>query len=225
MEDHSSRFAATLADAARPAPPTDGSPHSALLIADPAFNPRQNPTLQRLEGAQAEVDAIRKMYPESVVLDSSNATRDSLIRLAPGASLIHYAGHALFDDARPEQSALVLAGTGRLTAEAVNSLQLRNVRLVVLSACSTARSRGGRSGGFAGFSGALLAAGVGGVMGSLWEADDSLTLPLMLEFHRRYREKSDPAEALREAQLHMLHLSDPALKSPAAWASFRYIGN
>ncbi|WP_325312335.1 CHAT domain-containing protein [Longimicrobium sp.] len=227
VQDHPLRFAATLAEAARSAPPADRSA-PALLVADPAFDPTQYPTLDRLRGARAEVDSLRMMYRASVVLQGPAATRDALRDRAPGASVIHYAGHAVFDDARPEQSALVLAGsgtTGRLTAEAVNALQLRGVRLVVLAACRTVRSREGRSGGLAGFSGALLAAGAGGVVGRLWEADDRLTQPLMLAFHRAYRRSADPAAALREAQLELLRSNDPARHSPAAWAGFRYIGS
>jgi CHAT domain-containing protein len=226
VQDHPMRFAGTLAEAARPTPPPHRSA-PALLVADPAFDAAQYPTLDRLHGARAEADSLRAVYRASVVLQGAAATRDALRDRAPGAGVIHYAGHAVFDDARPERSALVLAGadtTGRLTAEAVNALQLRGVRLVVLAACRTVRAREGRSGGLAGFSGALMAAGAGGVVGSLWDADDRLTQPLMLAFHRAYRRSGDPAAALREAQLEMLRSRDPERRSPAAWAGFRYIG-
>jgi CHAT domain-containing protein len=174
------------------------------------------------------VDSLKATYPLNNVLEGTAATRAALIRAAPRAGIIHYAGHAVFDDARPERSALVLAGTdttGRLTAEAASALHLGGVRLVVLASCSTVRSREGRSGGFAGLSGALLAAGAGGVVGSLWQADDRLTQPLMLAFHRAYhRHPGDPAAALQQAQLQMLHDTIPERRSPAAWAGFRYIG-
>ncbi len=226
IEDHPLRFAATLGDAVRAAPPVRGSA-PALLVADPTFDRIRHPTLDRLRGARAEVDSLRAVYGASEVLQGPAATRDALLHRAPGAGVIHYAGHAVFDDAQPERSALVLAGpdtTGLLAAEAVNELQLRGVRLVVLAACHAVRSREGRSGGLAGFSGALLAAGAGGVVGSLWQADDRLTQPLMLAFHRAYRRTGDPAAALRHAQLEMLRSRDPARRSPAAWAGFRYIG-
>lgn len=227
MEDHSSRFAPSLADAARPAPAANGSGRPALLVADPDFDRLEHPGLDGLDGAGVEVDSLVVLYPQNVRLGSVGATRAAFMANAPRASLIHYAGHAIFDDARPERSALVLAGadtTGLLTAEAVNALQLRGVRLVVLSACQTLRAREGRSGGFSGFSGALLGAGAGGVVGSLWQVDDALTQPFMLRFHHAYRETGDPARALRKAQLDMLHSRDATLASPAAWGSFRYIG-
>jgi CHAT domain-containing protein len=226
VEDHPLRFAATLAEAARPAPRANRSAR-ALLVADPAFDRTEYPTLDPLRGARAEVDSLRKLYPGSAVLQGGAATREALRDSAPGVGLIHYAGHAVFDDARPERSALVLAGadtTGRLTAEDVNALDLRGVRLVVLAACRTVRARDGRSGGLAGFSGALIAAGAGGVVGSLWDANDTLTQPLMLAFHGAYLRSGDPAVALRDAQLKLLRSPDPKRSSPAAWAGFRYIG-
>lgn len=230
LEDHLLRFAPTLTDARRTAPSVDLAAHPPLLV-DPAFDQSQYLSLNPLRGAQAEVDSIQALYPDtSIVLRDTSATPDSFERLAPRAGIIHYAGHALFDDARPEQSALILAGantTGRLTAEAVNRLRLRSVRVVVLAACRTARAREGRSGGFAGFSGALLAAGAGGVVGSLWEVDDRTTRALMIEFHRAYiqTQHRDPARALRAAQLKLMQRRDPRRTSPATWAGFRYTGS
>lgn len=227
VEAHSLRFAATLAEANRPAPAASPSPH-ALLVADPAFDRLKNPKFNRLPGAQAEVDSLKSIYPAHEVLQGLRATRHTLLRRAPAANVIHYAGHAEFDDTRPERSALILAGadtTGRLTPGAMSALRLGGVRLVVLAACQTVRAREGRSGGLAGFSGALLSAGAGGVVGSLWKADDESTQPLMIAFHRRYRELGNPAAALRRAQMDMLTSTDSARRNPAGWAGFRYIGS
>ena len=224
VHDHPLRHASSLDDAARPAPAPDPAGLRALLVANPTFNPAEHPTLDPLGGADAEVRSLRALYRNPVTLRGTDATVDALRSQAPRASVIHYAGHAVFDDTRPERSFLVLAGDGELAADAVGSLDLRGVRLVVLSACSTLRARQGRSGGFAGLSGELLSAGAGGVLGSLWKVDDDLTQPLMLAFHRAYLRSGDPAAALRQAQLEMLNSGDPRRSSPAAWAGFRYMG-
>lgn len=225
VRDHPVRYAATLADAARTETRRARSGH-ALLVADPAFDPIRYPRLRPLENAREEAQAVRALYPSNLLLSGDSATRESFVQSLRGASVVHYAGHAVFDDTRPERSYLVLAGaeTGRLTADSVSKMRLDGVRLVVLSACSTLRSREGRSGGFAGFSGALLGAGAGGVVGSLWQVSDELTRPLMEAFHQELR-SHDPARALRQAQLRMLDArDDPRLNSPAAWAGFRYTG-
>jgi CHAT domain-containing protein len=147
----------------------------------------------------------------------------------PAAAIVHYAGHAVFDDERPERSVLALArvsdaSPSGLSAEQVARLDLRRVQLVVLSACETLRGRRGRSGGFAGLTGAFLSAGVGGVVGSLWRVDDASTRDLMVEFHRALATSGHPASALREAQLRLLHSPDSPRRTPAAWAGFRYVG-
>jgi CHAT domain-containing protein len=232
IEDYSLRSAATLADAAYQVPPR-ASTGPALLVADPAFDKVAYPLLLPLESARMEVDSLLRFYPHNVLLGGDSATRDTFVASAQTASVIHYAGHAVFNDARPERSYLVLAGAdtaGQLTAEAVRGLRLGGVRLVVLSACRTLRAREGRSGGFAGLSGALLSAEAGGVVGSLWQVSDELTAPLMKEFHARYQTPGNPgfgnpARALRDAQLAMLRSTgDPRLNLPAAWAGFRYTG-
>lgn len=225
IERHPLRLAATLSDAARPPVADPGG--RALLVANPAFS-RQSSRLPRLPGAAQEVQDLLRFFTDTVVLREAEATREAWLKEAPSARVIHYAGHAVFDDARPERSYLLLAGAdtaARLTAEALESLDLRGVRLVVLSACETLPSRAGRSGGFAGLSGALLQAGVGGTVGSLWRVSDHLTKPLMVEFHRSYRAHGDPARALRDAQLRMLQSDTAAYRNPAAWAAFRYAGN
>lgn len=223
IQDHQLRFAATLEDAVRPVQDR-GENGLALLVADPAFDQGQYPGLDPLGGARLEVGSLLELYGNHVLLQGDTATREAFVARAQSASIIHYAGHAVFDDARPDRSYLVLAGdtTGRLTAEAVSQLRLGGVRLVVLSACRTLRSREGRSGGFAGLSGALLTAGAGGVVGSLWKVNDELTGPLMKAFHDEYQASGDPARALWKAQLAMLE--DPEHASPAAWAGFRYTG-
>lgn len=226
VEDHPTRFAWTLADASRP--PAAG-PHArgVLLVADPAFDARAHPAVPRLPAAHAEVAALAALYPGARVLEGSAATPSALVRGLRGAGIVHFAGHATFDDTHPGRSSLVLApdgGGGSLTADSLAELELRGVQLVVLSACQTLRARGGRSGGFAGFAAALGGAGAGGVLGSLWRVDDELTGPVMEAFHRRYRTLGDPSRALRDAQLQMLRSPDPALRAPAAWAGFRYAG-
>jgi CHAT domain-containing protein len=227
VQDHPLRFATSLAEAARSAPGASRS-EAAAVIADPAFDETRNPVLERLDGAKAEADAVGRLHSQTVVLEGKSATPSAFLAAIRGASLVHYAGHAVFDDDLPHRSYLLLAPEprhpGRLTAEDVAGSDLRNVRLVVLSACSTARSGSGRSGGFTGLAGAFLAAGVRGVLGSLWRVDDGPTLALMSAFHQTYSGTGNATASLRSAQLAMLGSRDPTLRSPASWAGFRYTG-
>jgi CHAT domain-containing protein len=201
-----------------------------LVAADPAFDRAAYPGLDDLPGAEAEADSVERLYGGSVVTMRGAAVTPSAFATALSrASIVHFAGHAEFDDQQPDASVLVLARDGRrrgtLSAAELAGKDLRGVRLVVLSACETLRSGTGRAGGFAGFTQALLGAGVGGVVGGSWKVDDALSRDLMIRFHREYRRTGDAAAALRQAQLELLRSGDPAQATPSTWAAFRYAGN
>jgi CHAT domain-containing protein len=228
VQDHPLRFAVSLREGWRPLPPpARGVP---WVVADPAFNARENPGLPRLRGALEEADSIAREYGNAQVLAGALATPAAVADAFARAGVVHYAGHAVFDDERPERSYLVLApvpgrpGSGRLTAQALSGMELSRAPLVVLAACRTGNAGLARTSGFSGLAGGLLAAGARGVVGGLWEVDDQLTRPLMISFHRAYHANGEGARALQAAQLEMMGSADPALRAPAAWAGFRYAG-
>jgi CHAT domain-containing protein len=228
IEDHPVRFAVSLTEAARPSPAS--TPGRALFVADPTFDARENPLLDRLAHARVEMRQVAAGYPVPTVLEGPAATRAALTKALPHSTVAHFAGHAVFDDSRPERSYLVLAPAptdpvGRLTAADLGRLDLHGVQLVVLSACRTVRGGRSRAAGYTGLSGALLAAGVGGTVGSTWDVDDRSTATLMSAFHHVYQRLPDGTKALRAAQLTLLRSGDPARRTPAAWAGFRYAGN
>jgi CHAT domain-containing protein/tetratricopeptide (TPR) repeat protein len=111
-------------------------------------------------------------------------------------------------------SGLVLAGAnlaaqdggGVLTAEALAGLDLDGLDLAVLSACDTGLGQlGGREGVF-GLQRAFHLAGCKDVVASLWKVDDEATAALMsLFYHKLWKEKLPPLEALRQAQLGLYH--------------------
>ena len=201
-----------------------------LLVADPAFDQRTHPLLARLDHSRDEIRQIADDYPGARSLEGTAATREALESNLARVEVAHFAGHAVFDDARPERSYLVLAPSphrhddGRLTAAELAQMNVSGLRLVVLSSCRTASTSRVAGDGFTGLSGALLAAGAGGVIGSTWEVDDSSTSKLMTEFHREYHADRRAPDALRRAQLALLGSPNAALRNPAAWAGFRYTG-
>jgi CHAT domain-containing protein len=228
VQDHPLRFAVSLRQAWTPR--RSGRTSGVAVVADPAFDPREHPALDRLSGAGAEAEAVAREHGGARILSGPQATREAVAGALRTAGVVHYAGHAVFDDERPERSYLVLApapgrpGTGRLTAGKLAEMRLEQAPLVVLAACRTVNAGRGRAQGFSGLTGGLLAAGAGGVVGGVWEVDDELTRPLMIAFHHHVRSGDGGARALRAAQLQLLASPDPALRSPAAWAGFRYAG-
>jgi hypothetical protein len=101
---------------------------------------------------------------------------------------------------------------GILTALEVESLDLRQADLVVLSACETGLGQTATGEGVLGLQRAFQIAGARTTASSLWSVDDAATQTLMVEFYKRLWDQQHPLgklEALRDAQLAMLRSYDP----------------
>jgi CHAT domain-containing protein len=99
---------------------------------------------------------------------------------------------------------------GILTAEEVQTLDLRGTELVVLSACETGLGALEYGQGVLGLQRAFQAAGARAVVASLWKVEDAATRVLMEQFYTNlWDQKLSRLEALRRAQLAVL--KDPGL--------------
>jgi len=124
--------------------------------------------------------------------------------------ILHLATHGDFSPGRAEESYLLLGTGDKLAIPDIQTLNLRDVHLVVLSACETALGGEGREGvEINGISYYFLNRGAKAVMASLWLVNDASTSQLMQQFYRNLArgtaaEPMTKAEALRQAQLQML---------------------
>lgn len=117
-------------------------------------------------------------------------------------NIIHLATHAEFNPGKPYQS-FIQFRDGRLRLDQMNDIawSTPSLDLLVLSACKTAL---GDYTAELGFAGIALKAGVKTALGSLWYISDMGTLAVMSEFYQQLPHSPTKAEALRQAQLHML---------------------
>jgi CHAT domain-containing protein len=206
---------------------------SILLFGDPAFDQRLPLAggMSRLAGARTEVGEIRNLYPHVEFRVDAEATVPALLDLAPRSTIIHIAAHAVANARVPSNSRLFLAPsehrTGELDAEALlKQLKVPKTRLMVLSACSSAGGLPIGPEGVAPLVRPLLAAGVPGVLGTLWDINDATSPRLLVSFHEQYRKGSDAAVALQHAQLELLHDNNDKLhQSPLTWAPFQLFGH
>jgi CHAT domain-containing protein/tetratricopeptide (TPR) repeat protein len=119
------------------------------------------------------------------------------------------------------------AQDGILTAEEVLGLDLRKTELVVLSACETGLGRVVDGEGVYGLRRAFIAAGSGGLVMSLWSVADEATADLMVAFYQAMmRDGKPPAEAMHQAQLHMIEATKKTYgyAPPVLWGAFIYQG-
>lgn len=104
-----------------------------------------------------------------------------------------------------DKSGLPLGDDGILTAEEVTDLDLRQVELVVLSACETGLGDVAAGEGVFGLQRAFTSAGARSVVASLWKVDDQATAALMKRLYSNlWTRHMGKLESLREAQLWLL---------------------
>jgi len=190
-----------------------------------------------LPGSTDEVARIRQNFPagRATVLTGSNATETSYKALSPRSEIIHLATHGIAADDQPFYSTLILAPDGKeqedgfLQAYEIVRSPLK-AKLVVLSACETARGPLGRGEGLVGLVSAFLQAGARSVLATQWSIDES-TAELMASFYKAMTGGQDTAGALRQAKLDVLkkHLrfagTEVSLAHPFFWAPFVLIGS
>ena len=204
-------------------------PQRALVIGDPAFERRAFPHLARLPGSAREARAIAGLYPAAELLLDAAATESRFLDAAGRAAVLHFGGHAAANLDVPLLSHLLLApdptngDDGVLTAQEIYGRRLTETRVVVLAACRTGRARISPAEGVLSLARPFLAAGVPAVVASLWAAEDHASAVLFEVFHRQLLGGAPATEALRAAQLALLHHPDPALRAPKAWAAFEVI--
>lgn len=177
----------------------------------------------KLPYAVLEANQVAELFGGNTLLESS-ARREELLELAPQARLLHFACHGEFRTDNPLFSGLELAD-GWLTTLDVFNLRLQ-ASLVTLSACQTGRSVIGGGDELQGLMRAFLAAGAMSLVLTHWPVEDRSTATLMEHFYRTLIQGVPKGEALREAQLGLLH-NEQEIRycHPYYWAPFHLVGD
>lgn len=181
---------------------------------DPAFPPLQH--------APQEIAAIGRRFVKKTVLEGPKATPAAYQAASPGEfDYVHFVAHGVAMRKRPLDSAVLLAKGAKsykLLAREVAETPLK-ARLVTISSCESAGTRTYAGEGVIGLAWAFLDAGADQVIASLWKVSDATTPQLMDEMYAGIRKGQDPADALRNAKLRMLHSGTRASR-PYYWAPF-----
>jgi CHAT domain-containing protein len=116
------------------------------------------------------------------------------------------------------------SSNGFLESQEIYRLKLPRLRLAILSACQTGIERQYRGEGAVGAARPFFVAGVPTVVASLWPVDSDASAELMIEFHQHLHGPRRVTQALREAQVDMIHGADARFRHPYYWAPFLTIG-
>ena len=175
-----------------------------------------------------EVEQISKTFTNVTKLIERNfsakATRSQVI----GNSIIHLATHAEFNTGSPLDSYILFGDGSRVTLAEISEWQLKDVNLVVLSACETGIGTFGTGAEILGFGYQVQRAGAKAAIASLWTVSDSGTQLLMSGFYQNLKTQNI-LTALRESQLTMIRnpikAGEVNFNHPYFWSSFVVIGN
>ena len=183
-------------------------------------------SLGPLPHARREARAFRRLFGGAAdVLTGESATESKLKETDLGPyGVLHFAAHAIVDNAHAERSAVVLAPGG---PSEDGLLQFREVldldmdgKLVILSTCQSA-SGPARAAGPMGLAGAFFEAGARTVVASLWPMRDEETAELVEELTRQLGRGQTVSGALSRAQRSMLDRGAP----PIAWSGLVVMGD
>jgi hypothetical protein len=174
---------------------------SLLVVQDP--RPCSAPPLS---GAAAEAAAVAAQFTNVTSLAGGEATRERVLAALPAHDVTHLICHGRGDPAKPLDTHLLLSNDEHLSVADLIDRDLSALQLAVLSACESASSSTHVPEAAISLPATLLAAGVRGVVGTLWEAADAPTAVLMAHFYKALRGQESgsrsaaPPEALRATQ-------------------------
>jgi len=149
----------------------------------------------RLRNSRAEALAVAALFGDRAeLLLENDATADAVIKMNADGHLAQFADvlisvHGHFNPSAPEHAALILAPAAKsatasaLFAHDVMGLRL-NSKLAFLSACSTGLGSVDASDGLYGLPYALLVAGNGDTIASLWQVRDREAAQFVTRFFR-----------------------------------------
>ena len=183
------------------------SPH-VLIIADPSGD---------LPGAREEADSFAHAVVNSspdvqlTMLSGAHATRESVTATLRQQSfdLIHYAGHAVFDETKPETGGLYLADRTLLTAIDITEAALTLPGLVFVSGAEAARISTESTMNTIGLAEAFLRCGVRDFIAPTWPVTDRSAVIFTTHFYSTLFRGATVGTALREGRLELWLNRDP----------------
>ncbi|RMG12593.1 MAG: CHAT domain-containing protein [Cyanobacteria bacterium J055] len=175
----------------------------------------------------SEISQIGREISTRVKIDGDFTTEAVKSALADNSSaILHFATHGQFSSNASDT--FILTWDGRINVSELQNwlgsrdeTQSQAIKLLVLSACQTARGDTRAVLGLAGFA---VKSGARSTLATLWSVRDESTAVLMAQFYRQLALPNvTKSEALRQAQISLLRNSQ--YSHAFYWAPFVLVGN
>ena len=167
----------------------------------------QTPTPDLYENYEADlgaVGAVKKQFRQTEILSKAAATKTALLKPdspLPEANCLFFFCHGTFNPNSPVDSGLLLADATLTLGDIIAELDLRNCRLVTMSACETGLTEfGNTSDEYIGLPSGFMLAGSPNILGSLWTVDATATALLTTRFYQEVKSCGNIVLALKLAQ-------------------------
>jgi len=171
------------------------------------INPQED---SRLAFTKKEGAAIASLFPEFLIHEGRNATKQAVVEGVKGHAYLHFSCHGEYKWDDPPASGLALADENLTLADFQSGkVDLTAARLVVLSACETGLTDifKGSPDEYVGLPAGFMLAGSPCVLSSLWSVSDLSSALLMERFYNNHLKKGMSfAAALRDAQFWVRNL-------------------
>lgn len=213
-------------------------PHLRLLAANPnrVANPQpgtaiglgfasdDRPGLAPLPEAMPEAREIAAMFGTQAVVGEM-ATEQAVLAALQSSGVVHLATHGRHNVDAPAFQTLYLYPSrdsdGQLEAHELLGLDLRDVRLITLSACETALGRFDGGDNIRGLPASFFISGVSALIGTLWRVRDAVSRHFFAAFYRAYLGGSPVLDAFVDAQ----RLTRTQYPQYRDWGAFYFAGD
>jgi CHAT domain-containing protein/tetratricopeptide (TPR) repeat protein len=159
--------------------------------------------------AGVEVANLVAAFPDTTQFMNDRFSRSLVEPMMDSHTIVHLATHAAFVPGSPADSFILFGNGDRLTLQEIRDGwqgRFNKVELIVLSACETGvGDELGTGEEILGFGYLMQAAGASAAIASLWAVSDGGTQVLMDAFYANLNQQITKAEALRQAQIALIH--------------------
>ena len=189
-----------------------------------------NAPLSEIKGAEVELKTLEKRFKNGKFLTGDGATESNFKIMASKYDIIHLAVHGTGDLQKNFAASLYFRSEnnstddGELHAYELYGLKLK-ARMAVLSSCESGLGKGYKGEGMMSMASAFTYSGCENILMSLWKVNDQTASGLIDDFYEQLLKGESIDDALRQAKLNYLELSDELTAHPKTWAPLIAYGN
>ncbi|KAJ7199761.1 CHAT domain-containing protein [Mycena pura] len=184
-----------------------------------------------LPGTTDEINQIQECARDKVAVCPLMDQKATVARVEEGmmkSTWVHFACHGLQDRRTPTESALLLAGSSRLTLERIIRLSLPHANFAFLSACQTATGDKELQDESVHLAAGMLLAGYRGVIATMWSIMDNDAPQVAADVYKHLFKTSPPDSTQAAEALHLairnLQEGSEGGKSLFRWVPFIHVG-